>query len=43
MDLELSWFVASVKKSQWHPSQEGIHLGFLVARSEKWHFDSTSV
>ena len=30
MDLELSEFVANVKKSQWHPSQEGIHLGFLV-------------
>ena len=25
MDLELSGFVANVKKSQWHPSQEGIH------------------
>ena len=30
MDLELSWFVANVKKSQWHPSQEGMHLGFVV-------------
>ena len=30
MDLELNGFVANVKKSQWHPSQEGIHLGFLV-------------
>ena len=26
IDLELSGFVANVKKSQWHPSQEGIHL-----------------
>ena len=30
MDLELRGFVANVKKSQWHPSQEGMHLGFLV-------------
>ena len=29
-DLELNGFVASVKKSQWHPSQAGMHLGFLV-------------
>ena len=29
MDLELSGFVANVKKSQWHPFQEG-NLGFLV-------------
>ena len=27
-DLELSGFVANVKKSQWHPSQAGMHLGF---------------
>ena len=30
MDLELSGFVANVIRSQWHPSQEGMHLGFLV-------------
>ena len=30
MDLELSGIVANVKKSQWHPSQESTHLGFLV-------------
>ena len=30
MDFELSGFVANVKKSQWHPSQEGMLLGFLV-------------
>ena len=29
-DLELSGFVANVKKSQWHPSQAGMHLGFFV-------------
>ena len=28
-DLELSGFVTNVKKSQWHPSQAGTHLGFL--------------
>ena len=30
MNLELCGFVANVKKSQWHPSQEGMHLEFLV-------------
>ena len=30
MDLAKSGFVANIKKSQWHPSQEGIHLGFLL-------------
>ena len=30
MDLELRGFVANVKKSQWHPFQAGMHLGFLV-------------
>ena len=30
MDLKLCGFVANVKKSQWHLSQVGSHLGFLV-------------
>ena len=30
MDLEQSGFVANVQKFQWHPSQEGTHLGFLA-------------
>ena len=30
MDLELSGFVANIEQSRRHPSQEGVHLGFLV-------------